>query len=72
MKSYLIQIEVSMEDDENAGTVQISTAGPVSPAAMMIAVENMMNMFAGESAAGYDRALDLLCDGAHKAKRRMT
>ena len=72
MKTYRIQIEVAMEDDENAGTVRISADLPVSPAAMMIAVENMMNMFASESGAGFERGLELLCEGARAAKRRMT
>lgn len=72
MKTYQLMIEVEMADNEDSGTVKIGALGPMSPAAAMLAVEHMMNMFAGESAAGYERALELLCEGARKAKRRLT
>jgi hypothetical protein len=72
MKTYGLLIEVTMEEHEDEGLVRIAATDPVPAPAMMIAVEHMMNWFAGESDMGYELALALLCEGARKAKRRLT
>lgn len=62
------QIEVEVADDRSTGTVKINTEHEPSMAALMILVEHLMTMFALESAAGFDRALELLCEGARSNK----
>lgn len=59
-------IEVEMPDDESTAQVRISSSGPHLLAAQMVAVEHMMTMFAVSSDAGFDRALELLCEGARE------
>jgi hypothetical protein len=63
---FMIVVDIS--DDNNEGVVQIEASKP-DLAALMIATEHMMNLMALESEAGYERAIELLVEGAKKARR---
>lgn len=71
MKIVSFLIEVSLPDDLSTATVRISTDGDeASLAAQMVATEHMMTMFAASSDAGFEQALELLCDGARTNQLR--
>jgi hypothetical protein len=64
MKIVNFMIEVTLPEDESKATVRISVDGLAPLAAMMVATEHMMTMFAASSEASFERALELLCEGA--------
>jgi hypothetical protein len=66
MKQIRFMIEVTLPDDESKATVRIGCDCMASLAAQMIATEHMMTMFAAGSDAGFEKALELLCEGARK------
>jgi hypothetical protein len=68
MKTTEFFIRVTMEDDESSAQVNIG-AHPSPPrlAALMVAAEHLANAMAMEG-ADYEKSLQLLCEGARKAK----
>jgi hypothetical protein len=68
MKVTEFVIRVEMQDDGRSAKVSIGATNQ-DIGALMVATENMMNMMALESNAGYDKALELLVEGAKKAHR---
>jgi hypothetical protein len=62
------QISVDLEDDLSSAKVAIGSSKQ-DIAALMVATEHMMNLMAMESDAGYEKALQSLCEGARKSRR---
>lgn len=64
------QIEVRADESWNKTTVAIGCDREPPLPAVMAVTEHLMTMFAMSSAAGFEKALELLCDGA-KSNRTM-
>lgn len=66
--NYGILIEVQFTDDNKARVAITPTQERTPFAALAVAAEHLLNAVAMESNAGYEKALDLVRDGAIRAR----